>query len=110
MDINDLIARIANERGLSLRAVALRAGMDPSYLNRVRHGHRRLPVDRIEALADALGIGGDERTAFIEQAHLSAVPDFVANLIEVLRDDLRNCRAYNSSLEARLGTRRAASN
>ncbi len=103
MNFTDLLARTAGERGLSLRIVALRAGMDPSYLNRVRHGHRTMPADRIESLANALGISGDERVAFIEQAHLAIVPDFVMNLVELLRDDIRACRAMNQDLMRRLG-------
>lgn len=102
MDFPDLLARIVSDRGLSLRSVALRAGLDPSFLNRVRHGHRALPLERVEQLADALGIAGDERIAFIEQAHLASVPDFVVNLVDVLRDDLRDCRAQNRDLEQRL--------
>lgn len=98
----DLIARLASERGLSLRAVALRAGMDPSYLNRVRHRERPLPIDRVERLADALGLSGDERTAFIEQAHLDIVPDFVRKLIETLRAELHLCRGQKIELEQRL--------
>ena len=98
----DLIARLASERGLSLRAVALRAGMDPSYLNRVRHRERPLPIDRVERLADALELAGDERTAFIEQAHLDIVPDFVRRLIEALREELHLCRGQKADLEQRL--------
>ncbi len=104
MEFTDLLARIVTDRGLSLRAVALRAGLDPSFLNRVRHGHRTLPRERIEPLADALGVSGDERKAFIEQAHLASVPDFIVNLVDVLRDELRVCRAQTQDLEQRLGS------
>lgn len=102
IEFPDLLARLATERGLSLRAVALRAGMDPSYLNRVRHRERPLPIDRVEHLADALGLGGDERLAFIEQAHLDIVPDFIRRMIKALREELHLCRGEKADLETRL--------
>ena len=98
----DLLARLASDRGLSLRAVALRAGMDPSYLNRVRHRERPLPIDRVEKLADALGLVSDERLAFIEQAHLDIVPEYIRSLITTLRDELHLCRGQKAELEMRL--------
>ena len=84
--------------------------MEITAINRVSYGHRRRPVDRIEDLADAFGISGDERFAFIEQAHLAVVADFVMNLISVLRDDLRYCRAQKDLLGVRLRMRRAGAN
>ena len=102
MDFPDLLARMAVERGLSLRCVAQRAGMDPSYLNRVRHGSRPMPADRIHPVADALGLDGDERAAFVEQAHLSVVPEFVLAMISGLRENLTCCQAEKAELEERL--------
>jgi len=102
IEFPDLLARLASEKGLSLRSVALRAGMDPSYLNRVRHRERPLPIDRVDLLADALGLSGDERVAFVEQAHLDIVPDFVRRMIQALREELHLCRGEKADLEQRL--------
>lgn len=97
-DFRELLARTAVARGLSLRALALRAGMDPSFLNRVRHGERPLPVDRIDHLAAALGLEGRERETFIEQAHLSMVPDYIRRLVDELRHELHCCRQELAAL------------
>jgi transcriptional regulator with XRE-family HTH domain len=102
IEFPDLLAQLASERGLSLRALAMRAGMDPSYLNRVRHRERPLPIDRVEHLANALGLGGDERQSFIEQAHLTIVPEFVRSMIIALREELHLCREQKTALEQRI--------
>jgi transcriptional regulator with XRE-family HTH domain len=44
------------ERGLSLRELSRRLGMDATYLSRVRRGQKRLPVDLPKRVAVALGL------------------------------------------------------
>jgi len=47
-------------RGLTLEAVAERASLDVSTLSRLESGKRRLSLDHLPALAEALGVGTDE--------------------------------------------------
>lgn len=48
------------ERGLTLEAVAARAALDVSTLSRLETGRRRLALDHLPALAQALGVTADE--------------------------------------------------
>jgi transcriptional regulator with XRE-family HTH domain len=50
--------RLAN--GLTLRQVATRAHLDVSTLSRLESGQRRLALDHLPSLADALGVSADE--------------------------------------------------
>ncbi len=51
------------ERGLTLEAVATRAGMAVSTVSRLESGARRLALDHLPALADALGVSVDDLLA-----------------------------------------------
>jgi transcriptional regulator with XRE-family HTH domain len=53
--------RLAN--GLTLRQVAARAHLDVSTLSRLESGQRRLALDHLPPLADALGVSTDELLA-----------------------------------------------
>lgn len=44
------------ERQLSVRALAVRAGLSPSMLSRLEGGRRRLTLEYVERLASALGV------------------------------------------------------
>ena len=44
------------ERQLSVRALAVRAGLSPSMLSRLEHGRRRLTLEHVDGLASALGL------------------------------------------------------
>lgn len=48
------------ERGLTLQQVAARANIDVSTLSRLESGKRRLALDHVPALADALGVTADD--------------------------------------------------
>lgn len=47
-------------RGMTLQEVADRAGMDVSTLSRLEAGKRRLALDHLPALAEALGVTADD--------------------------------------------------
>jgi transcriptional regulator with XRE-family HTH domain len=51
---------LRTERGLTLEAVASRAGLDVSTLSRLESGKRRLALDHLPALAGALGVSADD--------------------------------------------------
>lgn len=53
-----------HERGLSQQALALAAGLDPTYLSGVEQGRRNLGLVNIHRLARALGVPA---TALLEQ-------------------------------------------
>ena len=54
------LRELREERGLTLQQVAERASIDISTLSRLEAGKRRLALDHIPALADALGVSADE--------------------------------------------------
>jgi transcriptional regulator with XRE-family HTH domain len=51
---------LRTERGLTLEAVATRAGVGVSTLSRLESGKRRLALDHLPGLAEALGVSTDE--------------------------------------------------
>jgi transcriptional regulator with XRE-family HTH domain len=54
------LRELRTDRGLTLQQVAERANIDISTLSRLEAGKRRLALDHIPALADALGVSADE--------------------------------------------------
>ncbi len=53
------LRELRTERGLTLQQVAERASIDVSTLSRLESGKRRLALDHIPGLADALGVSAD---------------------------------------------------
>jgi len=54
------LRELRTERGLTLQQVAERSSIDVSTLSRLEAGKRRLALDHIPALANALGASADE--------------------------------------------------
>jgi transcriptional regulator with XRE-family HTH domain len=54
------LRELRTERGLTLDVVATRAGLDVSTLSRLESGKRRLALDHLPGLAEALGVSTDE--------------------------------------------------
>lgn len=54
------LRELRSERGLTLEAVATRAGLDVSTLSRLESGKRRIALDHLPGLAAALGVSTDE--------------------------------------------------
>ena len=54
------LRELRTERGLTLEVVATRAGLDLSTLSRLESGKRRLALDHLPGLAEALGVSTDE--------------------------------------------------
>jgi transcriptional regulator with XRE-family HTH domain len=54
------LKELRTERGLTLQQVAERASIDVSTLSRLEAGKRRLALDHIPALADALEVSSDQ--------------------------------------------------
>ena len=55
MHIGQVIRSLREEKGWSQEKLALEAGMVTSHLSRIERGERRLPTERLGALAAALG-------------------------------------------------------
>ena len=58
--VRERLRALRREQGLTLQQVAERAHLDLSTLSRLEAGKRRLALDHIPALADALGVSADE--------------------------------------------------
>ena len=84
--VEDRVRRRLRERrlelGLTLEAVAARAAIDVSTLSRLESGKRRLALDHLPALADALGVSADEllRPPRVEDPRVHAHPRKVDGL------------------------------
>ena len=55
MHIGQVIRSLREEKGWSQEKLALEAGMVTSHVSRIERGERRLPTERLEVLAAALG-------------------------------------------------------
>ena len=58
--VRQRLRELRTERGLTLEAVASRAQIDVSTLSRLESGKRRLALDHVPALAEALGVSTDD--------------------------------------------------
>jgi len=54
------LRELRQERGLTLEAVAARPAIDVSTLSRLESGKRRLALDHLPLLAEALGVSADQ--------------------------------------------------
>jgi transcriptional regulator with XRE-family HTH domain len=59
MPFRDALPGLLLERGISLRELGRRIGIDATYISRVRRGQKRLPVDLPKKVAVALGLPPD---------------------------------------------------
>lgn len=57
------LRELRTERGLTLQQVAERSNLDVSTLSRLESGKRRLALDHVPALAQALGVSSDDLLA-----------------------------------------------
>ena len=81
----NLRERLASQ-GRSLRAAARSTGMDYAFLSRVVRGLCPFPAKHAEAMAETLGLTGNDREQFIVDACLESAPPplraYVAKLQE----------------------------
>ena len=59
--------------------------MDHAYLSRILSGKLKIPAQKIEKMADALGLTGEARQDFIIEAHLSRAPRVLCDYVHSLR-------------------------
>lgn len=62
--VRQRLRALRHEQGLTLQQVAEAANMDLSTLSRLESGKRRLALDHVPLLADALGVSADELLRF----------------------------------------------
>jgi transcriptional regulator with XRE-family HTH domain len=81
---SQVAARALTRAGMSQAAVAKRLRIAPATVAQWIAGVRPVPVNRIESLADAVGVDGDERERLILAALLVTAPPALANRIDRL--------------------------
>jgi transcriptional regulator with XRE-family HTH domain len=92
----DAVPSLLAERGMSLRELGRRLGMDATHLSRVRRGRKRLSPDLPRQVALSLGLPADYFPETREAAILDAVR----------QDPLLRETIYEQVLAANRGTRR----
>ena len=90
------LKRLREAAGLSQSGLAKRVGLNASYINRLESGEREPPrAETVSALAEALGVGGEERDRLlvagghlpVALAKLGAGDPTICLVAEVLADD-----------------------
>lgn len=84
-----LVAAVATAK-LSTRQFAIRVGVDQANLQAIIAGRRKPKLDTLEPWADALGLAGPDRAAFLEAGWLALSPPQVASLVADLRAQVRD--------------------
>ena len=86
MDYAKGLSLARNRAGISKRGLALKAGLDPSYVAHIEAGRRKPSLDAIEAIARALGIAVPLLMLLsAETQELRGIsPDMASNLGEIL--------------------------
>jgi transcriptional regulator with XRE-family HTH domain len=87
---------------LSQRSFAKKAGISGGYPAHFVSGERPPPIDKLDAMADALELEGEEREQFIESAHLAHATEEVRALVGRLRAELEDTRENHRRIVAHL--------
>jgi hypothetical protein len=82
------LALLVARSGAGLRAFGRAADVNYGVLYRVVHKGLRPPIGRIEQMADALRLVGDEREAFLDAAYLEHTPERIRQALLVARAEL----------------------
>lgn len=76
---------VLRRQGLSANRFAKRVHTSSGCLSSIYSGVRRPPLDRIQTWADALGLHGPDREAFVTLANLEHTPPLIRDLVRDLR-------------------------
>jgi transcriptional regulator with XRE-family HTH domain len=68
--------------------LAERLGITQQHASDIVNGKHRPPRDKIEAMAELLGLDGDKRQEFLVEAYVTHVPDFIRARLRRLEDQL----------------------
>lgn len=77
----DLLYRLIEQKGLTLREFARLAKTKQPAISEIRRGVRNPPLSNIGHWADVLGLTGKERENFLDLAHLMQTPERIRKLI-----------------------------
>jgi transcriptional regulator with XRE-family HTH domain len=69
----EALSELLQERGISLRELGRRLGLDPTYLSRIQRGKKRVPSDLPERVAAALELPADYFPESRERIILDAI-------------------------------------
>jgi hypothetical protein len=81
-----LLETLLKERGLSARKFATIAKVSKSPIHLLLTGAKPVPAKRIDAWADALGLEGETRDRFVEEAWLTHCPDFIVKRYRAMKE------------------------
>ena len=87
-DFGTLLAKAIKDAGLSANQFAGLVAFDQPSLVKTIKGTRKPPAELIEPWADALGLRGADRQAFVEAGHLTHASEQVRALVDRLRAEL----------------------
>ncbi len=83
----DHLDSLLSRRGLSVRAFGRLVGLPVTSISAAKR--RRMPPRHIDAWADALALGGEDRRTFVRLAWLSHAPAQVQAMISALEAQVR---------------------
>lgn len=78
--------------------LAERLGFTQQHASDIVTGKHRPPRGKIESMAELLGLEGDARQAFLDEAYLTHVPDFIRARLTRLEERLQAAIAAGESL------------
>lgn len=79
--------------GINQAIFATRVGQQQSGISRMLSGATRLDMDKADAWANALGLSGEERVAFLDCMAIAAANDRAQAIIEEMRAEIARLRA-----------------
>lgn len=77
VDFGTHLDELLQKRDLTQSAFSRLVGVSPHFLGSIRRGQRKLPPQRVEHWADALGLKGAERRDFLLIAMLPKCPEVI---------------------------------
>ena len=89
----EMLKSLIAQKGYGLREFAQRVGYAHSNISAIMAGRRPPPLDRIERWADALGLDGQERQEFLEEAYLAHAPQQVRHIVDRMRVEIDSLEA-----------------
>lgn len=98
-----LRAALERDEGRTGTWLAERLGFTQQHASDIITGKHRPPRGKIEAMAELLGLEGDQRQTFLDEAYLTHVPDFIRARLTRLEDRLRSAISAGESFAAEVG-------
>lgn len=100
----DMLARLLDEAGLSQRDFAKKCGISGGYPAHFISNIRPPTLQKVDEMADALGLEGDRRAEFLEAAYLAHAPEEIRRLLEKVQSQASEYRHELDDLRAQFST------